>query len=294
MDEQPSLDDLQMLCAVVEHGSFRAAAAALGTTQPRVSRAVQRLEARLGRGLIRRNARGVAATSLGLRYAEHAREMLRGLARAEAQLLDSEREGRIALSAPPALGRRHVVPALAEFARSNPAIRLDLSLDARRVDLIADGVDIAIRFGPLASSWRRAKRLLRGQYRVYGSAGEVRRRSEPLEALLERRPCLVLHASHLRDRWPFVAGDGVDWLPVEAALTCDDVDALAQLAGAGVGVTMLPDFLVAAEVERGELVALTREDEGVPAEVFAVTVDEPRAPRVERLLAHLGQTLGPA
>jgi len=293
MEAGPSLDDLRLLCAVVEQGSFRAAAAHTGTSQPRVSRAVQRLESRLGRPLINRTPRSVAPTALGRRYAAEAQRVLADLAATEAALRsEGDMAGSLSVSAPPALGRRLLLPAIASFGAAHPDIRLDLSLGARRVDLIAGEVDLAIRFGPLEETWRRARRFLRGRYHVYGSPERAAAtRGCSLDAALQTSPCLVLHATHLRDRWPFIEDGGLRWRSVRPSLLCDDVEALIQLTVGGAGLTMMPDFLVADEVRRGALTRLTSPAVATVAEVFAVMDAATPPARVTRLVKHLARAL---
>ena len=293
MEGYPSLEDLRLLCALVEHGSFRAAAAHSGTSQPRVSRAIQRLEARLDRSLIRRNPRSVAPTALGRRYAAEAQRMMAELARTEAELLsEGEMSGGLSVSAPPALGRRLLLPAITSFGAAHPLVRLNLSLGARRVDLIAGDVDVAIRFGPLDETWRRARRLLKGHYHVYGSPERVAAtQGQPLDTALRNAPCLVLHATHLRDRWPFIINGSFRWRSVRPSLLCDDVEALIQLTVGGAGLTMMPDFLVAAEVGRGALRRMTSPADATSAEVFAVMDAVTPPARVSRFVTHLVSSL---
>ncbi|MEM9194228.1 MAG: LysR family transcriptional regulator [Myxococcota bacterium] len=289
--EPPHLEDVRLLCAVVERGSFSAAAKHTGTTQPRVSRAIARLEERLGIPLVRRSSRGIAVTPEGERYAALGRRLLADMQTLEAELASQKADaGPLRVSAPPALARRLLVPHLASFCQQHPEIRLELSLGARRVDLIDEDVDVAIRFGPLEETWRRSRRLLAGCYHVYAAP------SLGLEPLrhpdeLANWPALVLHATHLRDRWPLRLGREVEFFPVHPSLLADDVDALVGFAVAGAGVTILPDFLVQTEVAHQRLVRLTTEEQAAPAEVFAITTTSPE--RASRLVAHLATHLRP-
>lgn len=293
MRHRPDLDDLEILCAVVDCGSFRAAADFVGTSQPTVSRAIGRLEDRIGRELVRRNSRAVVPTELGLHYADTARRLLREFAEAEAALLrPDELAGPLSLTAPPAFGRRILVPLLAEFCARHPAVVLDVSLENRRVDLLEERVDVAIRFGPLTPSWRRQRLLMRGRYHLYASPDRAASLvGMPVEEVLGREPCLVLHSTHLRDRWPFVAESGVRWVTVRPALTSDDVDALIGLTTEGAGVTLMPDFLVQREVRRGELAPVSRPAEAVPVEVFTLTTEK-RSVAADALLDHLAERIG--
>ncbi len=284
------LEDLALLVAVIEHGTFSAAASHQGTTQSRVSRAIARLEQGLGIVLIRRSPRRVSPTSEGRRLAEHAQGLLRELGEFEERLRGSDgMTGRLVLSTPPALGRRLIAPSLAAFCRQHPSVRLDWSLGARRVDLIDEDVDVAVRFGPLAPTWQRARRLVVGAYHVYGApgVGDGARVPEALLAL----PCLGLHVTHRRDRWPFRMDGEVRWLNVAPTHWADDVDALIGLTVAGLGLTMLPDFLVSDEVARGELVRRSDPSVAVPAEVFVnLGYQRPNA-RARALVDHLVETV---
>jgi len=284
------LEDLELLVAVIEHGNFSAAASHLGTTQPRVSRAIARLESGLGLVLVRRSPRSVSPTSEGRRLAEHARGLLNDLSAVEADLRgDDEMTGPLAINTPPALGRRLLARSIAAFCLQNPAVRLDWSLGARRVDLIAEGVDVAVRFGPLAPTWQRVKRLLVGGYHVYAAPGVADGSNVPGE--LSALPCLGLHVTHRRDRWPFSKDGEVYWVDVEPRHWADDVDVLIGLTTGGLGVTLLPDFMVADEVARGELVRLTEPGEVMSAEVFVNLGYQRPTARARALVDHLVETV---
>lgn len=282
------LEDLRLLSAVVQLGSFSQAAAHNGTTQSRVSRAVARLEEELGVSLIQRSSRHVAATELGRRYVASVQRTLTDLATAEADLVDAKRM-RLSISSPPAVGRRLLAAPIAEFSRQHRGVEIDWSLGARRVDLIAEDVDVAIRFGPLPETWRRARRLVAGAYHVVASPELAEGASIP--DALDSLPTLGLHVTHLRNRWPIMM-DGVHaWVPVKPVLWADDVEALIQLAVSGAGATMLPDFLVADELRTGQLVRLTSKKQAVPAEVLAVTEPQARTALAAALLKHLVKRL---
>lgn len=287
--EPPDLDDLKLLCAVVDRGSFSAAAQHVGTTQPRVSRAIARLEERLGIPLVRRSSRGVAVTPDGERYAVRARRMLTELETLEGELTSGgEDGGPLRVSAPPAVARRLLIPHFVSFCREHPRVVLELSLSARRVDLIEEDVDVAIRFGPLEETWRRSRRLLTGRYHVYAAPSlglPPLRHPDDLAQLA----AVVLRATHLRTSWPLRVRGGVTAASVKPHVLVDDVDALIAFAIAGSGVTMLPDFLVQEEVARGELTSITAEGQATPAHVYAVTSSPPE--RAARMVKHLATQL---
>lgn len=288
--QPPDFEDLTLLCAVADYGSFSAAARGAGSTQSRVSRAIARLEKRLGIPLVRRSSRGISITPEADLYATHARRVLVELQALEADIVarEADTSGPLRVSAPPALTRRVLLPHFASFCRENPRVRLDLSLAARRVRLIEEHIDVAFRFGPLDESWQLSRRVVTGLYRLYASPSlGLKPLQNPDEVL--GWPALVLHSTHLRNRWPVVIDEQETLVTVTPTLLVDDVDALIGFAVAGVGVTMLPDFLVEAEVASGQLVALTSEEQAAAAKVYSVTTSPSRS--AVRLLEHLGSHL---
>lgn len=266
------MEDERLFLAVVRAGGFSAAARVTGTSQSRVSRAVIRLEKRLGATLLRRSSRHVEVTVAGEAYARGLSRISRELDALESNLRDpTGMTGSLRVTSAPALTRRLLASGLAEFTREHPDVQLVMELVAQRRNLLEDGFDLAIRFGPLVESWRKVTRILRGQYHVYAPPefAEVEVSEQGLEAV----PCLVLHSTHLRNRWPVLRGRRVEWLGITPTHLFDDVDLLISCASRGMGVTVLPDFLVRSEVARGELVRVTAA--GPPAEVFAVMEAKP-------------------
>ena len=277
------MEDERLFLAVVRTGGFSAAARTTGTTQSRVSRAVLRLEKRLGATLLRRSSRHVEVTVAGQAYARGLARISREIDALEANLRDpTGMSGSLRVTSAPALTRRLLAAGLAEFSREHPDVQLVMELVAQRRNLLEDGFDLAIRFGPLAESWRKVTRLLRGQYHVFAPPefADVEASEEGLAAV----PCLVLHSTHLRNRWPVLQGRRARWVDVTPTHLFDDVDLLISCASRGMGVTVLPDFLVRGEVASGALVRVTAA--GPPAEVFAVMESKP-SPLARALVPYL-------
>ncbi|TVS07093.1 MAG: LysR family transcriptional regulator, partial [Rhodobacteraceae bacterium] len=156
------IDDLNTLLAVVDHGSFSAAARALGQTPSAVGKRVALLETRLGVVLLHRSTRRMALTAAGRHYAEEAREIVARLAALEDDIAagaDSLR-GPVRMTAPIAFGRARVAPALVAFMRQHRKVEIALSLTDRNVDLTGEGMDLAVRTGDLSDSALIARRVM--------------------------------------------------------------------------------------------------------------------------------------
>lgn len=187
------LGDVEVFITVVEHGSFTAAAVVLSTTPSVLSRAVSRLEARLGRQLLQRTTRRVGLTEAGRVYLEQARS-------AFALLDDAEREGRgqegdltgrVRMSVPTTYGHYRLPPLLARFAQHYPRVQVELNITNRNVDLIAEGFDLAIRLGQLPDSGLVARKLEDAALLLVASPDYLHRMGSPqtLEEL-HRHTCL--------------------------------------------------------------------------------------------------------
>jgi DNA-binding transcriptional LysR family regulator len=156
---------------VVEAGSFSAAARVLGQGQPGVSKAIAQLEARLGVRLVNRTTRALALTDAGRAFYDRAKAVLDAAEEAEAAAkgADAALSGRLRVCAPVTFARLHIIPALPAFVAAHPGLDLDLVLDDRRIDLIEEGIDVAIRAGTLTDSSMVATHIAEGRRQVIGA-----------------------------------------------------------------------------------------------------------------------------
>jgi DNA-binding transcriptional LysR family regulator len=250
------LSAMRAFVAVVEHGGFTAAARRLRLPLATVSRQVARLEDALGARLLSRTTRRVAATDAGRGYYERGRRILAEIAEAEALAAGEAAalSGHIAVSAPVLLGHNFVVGAAAAFIAAHPGLEIDLSLSDRLVDLIEDGIDVAVRVGALADSRLAARRI--GEFRrvVVAAPSYLKRHGVPESpADLARHDCIVstMHADSTR--WRFFKGSEAIVVPVRGRLRTDDAAAVVRAALAGAGLGLAPAWLVREPVARGRL-----------------------------------------
>lgn len=254
------LGDVEVFLAVVEHGSFTAAAAALSTTASVLSRAVGRLEARLGQQLMRRTTRRIGLTDAGRRYMEQSRQAFELLREAEneARSASAALSGRVRISAPTTYGHYRLPAQLQAFAAQHPQVRLELNITNRNVDLIAEGFDMAIRLGEQPDSGLVARRLEDARLRLVAAPGYLARAGVPQRLDdLRAHACLpfVMPRTGRHGAWSFrVDGEDRDWQPDGLLEVSDDVLATVSLAEQGMGICQTYDFVVHERLASGRLV----------------------------------------
>jgi len=249
---------LELFAAVVEGGSFSEAGRALGLSPSAVSRAIDRIEARLGVRLLLRSTRALSLTAEGQAYLQTARRILADLDDAEQQIADQGApRGRLRVSAALSHGRLCVVPLLGAFAALYPHILVDIALTDTLVDVAAGQADIAVRFGPLADSSLTIRKLGETGRVIVASPDYLARHGMPQvpEDLL-RHNCLNFNFRRAEPVWPF-RRDGQDFaLSVQGNIEANNGETLGQLAAIGVGVARVGAFSVAGEIADGSLVPI--------------------------------------
>ncbi|KVN99633.1 LysR family transcriptional regulator [Burkholderia ubonensis] len=250
------LGDLRIFVATVDAGSFTAAADQLMLSKQFVSRRTMALEAALGVRLLHRNTRNLAVTESGHEFYERAQRILAEVADAEQAMVarSTELHGSLKISAPLSFGITHLSPLIAEFLAAHPAVRLDLDLTDRRVDLIGEGFDVALRIGPLEDSTLIARPL--GQSRMIAccSPAYLRRRGAPATpADLGEHVCL-LYGRERRVGWEFRVDGAARTFDVQGPLVANNGEVVRDAAIAGLGIALLPHFIVGAALDSGALV----------------------------------------
>ena len=250
--------EMALFVAINELGSFSAAGRVLNLSPSAVSRAVSRIEARLGVRLLLRSTRALSITAEGQAYLQAARRILADLDDAEQQLADQGApRGRLRISAALAHGRLCIVPLLGAFTRRYPHILIDIALTDALVDVAAGQADVAVRFGPLADSALTARKLGESRRVVVASPDYLARNGTPLAPEdLYAHNCLNFSFRRAEPVWPF-RRSGQDFaLPVKGNIEANNGETLGQLASAGAGIARVGAFSVASEIAEGKLVPL--------------------------------------
>ncbi len=284
---------MQAFVAVAERGSFAGAAEQLQVSAVMVGKYIQQLEAHLDTALLQRNTRRQRLTEAGRAYLAGCRQVLEQVQQAEADVagLQVQPRGLLRVSAPSTWGSCVLAPQLAALLRAQPQLNIELDLSNRRVDLIEDGFDVAIRVGPLPSQEVVARPLPPYAMSLCAAPSYLRRRGTPrTPADLQGHDCL----SHLAWRgghgWQLANGEQVDW---EARLTCNDGVALREAAVAGAGLVLQPTALLAAEIAAGRLKPLLRDFLPEPRPMHLIYLPDRRPrPRLQCFVDFVMTTLG--
>ncbi|HEU5059498.1 MAG TPA: LysR family transcriptional regulator [Kofleriaceae bacterium] len=247
-------NEMETFVAVVEGGTFSAAARALAVPVSTVSRHVSRLEERLGVRLLNRTTRRVTPTAPGQSYFERCRRIVAESRDAEEEVreLHGAPRGLLRISAPPSGLRASLVEDLVTaFMARYPQIEVELVAESRYVDLVAEGFDLALRGGILRDSALTARRLLRMRTGLVAAPDYLERRGRPRRvADLARHDLLVQRAPGRQARWPLSPRGS---LPVRGRLTTNDMAVARAAAVAGLGIAYLPLVLVDRELDSGAL-----------------------------------------
>lgn len=247
MSKLPDFEGLAMFAKVAEEGSFAAAAAAMGVSVATVSRAVTRLEERLGGRLFNRTSRRLALTDYGHTLAERAAKIYADAEEAEdvARETSSRPRGLVKLAAPLTFGARWVAPLLPEFFRTYPEISVDLHLTDAHTDLIGEGFDAALRIAIMEDSSLVARHLTHVRRFVVASPSYLARYGRPQHPQdLGAHQCLTYTNRSKRDVWRFTHESGEECVVTPTgSLRGTSVEALLPMVFAGLAIAELPEFV---------------------------------------------------
>lgn len=288
--------EIEIFLAVAQGGSFAAAAKALRVTPSAVSRAIARLEARVGVQLIARTTRALALTAEGEVYRGRAAALLEELEDIDRGLSGAEQapRGLLRINAAVPFGTHCLLPLLPRFLARFPAVTVDLALSDALVELVGERADVAIRIGPLRDMGLKAKKLGHSRMAVVASPGYLRDRGEPQSpADLHHHACLRFSFRRSIDSWPFRVGSRVVPQSVDGPFLGNSGEVVRLMAVAGGGVARLARFHVADDLASGRLVEiLSAFHPGDGEDIHALFQGEHRLPqRVRCFLDFLSDAL---
>lgn len=241
----------QAFVRVIETGSFSAVARELGTSQPRVSKQIAALEAQLGVRLLRRSTRKLSMTEEGERLYVEARRIVQEVSEVESQLRRAgEPQGTLRIACPPVFARLKLLPLAATFMHQYPQLALEFSVHDRFVDLVEDGIDVAIRIGELSDIDLHAKRIGTARRICVASPRYLKQHGTPkAPAELRSHHCILYTLLATGATWPF------EGMPIKVAgrVRGNSPEVVTTMALNGLGIAMAPDFLFADALATGEL-----------------------------------------
>lgn len=250
------LTSMNVFTRVAKLGSFANAARDLSLSRATVTKHVMQLESKLNTRLFNRTTRSLNLTEVGESYLERCQQVLQDVEEMEAAVthLQTEPRGFLKISAPPVIGGVHIAPALAEFLKSHPDLSADMILKTSHGDLIDEGLDIAIHLGKLDDSSFIARKLASSPLVVCASPEYLEQHGTPeTPDDLNQHSCLVNWALPPRNLWYFSQANGIKQIKVSGRMQSNVSDPMRIAAIKGLGLIMLPRYIVGRDIEKGKL-----------------------------------------
>ncbi len=291
-----SLLSFDLFARVVETGSFSKAAAEYGVAQSTATKAVAAVEKRLGARLLHRSTRGVMPTEIGVLFYNKCKRIALEVEEAEnlATLQQSGMGGQLRISTSLSFGRRVMVPLVLRYMHEHPNLRVDLSFEDRYVNLVEQGVDLALRIGRLADSTLGARYLGSNPWVMVAAPAYLATQPAPrVPADLAQHPCLVYSSVQGDDRWSMSGPSGEEAsVPVTGPLRTNNLSTVLAAVHANMGVAVLPLYLARQALDEGTVVQVMK-DYALPAqEVHAVFPSPKLVPsKVTHFIGFLQQAL---
>ena len=270
---------IRLFIRVVETGSFSKASVDLGITQPTATKHVAALEARLGARLFHRSTRGVTPTEVGAAYYDKCKIIAREFEAADnlAALMQSRVHGSLRISTSVAFGRRVLTPLVLRFMQQHPGLHVDLSFEDRYVNMVEQGIDLALRMGRLADSTLGSSYLGRNPWVLVGAPAYLAAHGSPsAPGDLAQHAALIYSSVQGDDRWSFTGPGGAELaVAVKGPLRSNNLSALLAAARQGMGLALLPRYVAQESLAAGAVLALLP-GWAVPAQEVHAVFPSPR------------------
>lgn len=282
------IEELEILIAILEAGSLAGAARKLRRSPPAVTRALAALEQRIGARLVERTTRRLAPTETGRHLGEQARRVLADYASAVTQDVTAPPRGVLRVTAPTVFGTRHVAPVIGSFLDTYPEVRVELLLDDRNIDLIEEGVDVALRIGNLVDAGLVVRRLGEVRRMVVASRAYVRRRGAPQSPQDIAAHDVIFNASRSATaEWRFRHGGRESVAHFTPRFSVNSVEATLFAMKAGRGLARVLSYQVADDIAKGRVLRMLSAYEPPPLPVHLVMPSAKHmAPKLRAFVDH--------
>lgn len=268
-----TLTSMKVFAAVVESGSFAAAADRLDMSRAMTSKYVAHLEEHLGTRLLQRTTRKLTLTESGATYYERCVQILADISEAEegALHLNETPRGTLRLTVPVSFGILHMGPVISDYMKQYPDVKVDILVTDRRVDLLEEGLDMAIRIGSLSESGLVAKKFASDRLVICAAPEYLKRHGTPqTPADLAQHNCLIYSYAAAGDEWKLDGPGGQHTVKVSGTLRATNGDMVKLAALGGVGLIRQPVFICADDLRNGKLVEVLPEYKSYDLGIYAV------------------------
>lgn len=291
------LHAMQVFVRVVETGSFSKSAREFATTQPTVTKLVAALEESLRVRLLNRNTRGISVTESGALYYEKCKTIVRDAEEADnsVRLQQTQAQGLLRVGTSVAFGRRVITPLALDFMAKHPQVQLDLSFEDRYTDLVAQGIDVAVRMGKLADSTLGARFLAANPWVLVAAPKYLRKQGLPKNASeLSEHPALIYSSVLGDDVWRLTSPKGESvTVPVAGRLRSNNLSAVLAAARNGYGIAAMPRYVASESLKSGHVVEVLQGHVLPEQEIHAVFPSPKLVPgKVMAFIAYLQSRLG--
>lgn len=267
------LTSMNVFVRVARGGSFASGARELGISRAMATKHIMQLEGSLGTRLFNRTTRSLSLTDVGASYLERCQQVLLDVEEMEDAVthLQSEPRGLLKISAPPVIGATHIARAVAEFLKIHPDLTIDMILQSSPGDLIDEGIDLAIFLGAMDDTSMVARKLASSSLVVCGSPDYFTRNGVPQEPEdLLNHSCLVNWAIAPRNKWQFKNEAGIKVINVSGRMQSNAAHTIRIAAINGLGLVMLPIYVVGSDIEKGTLKVVLENYSLPPLDIHAV------------------------